>query len=186
MAKLILPFYNHWMWSCKWPETTWWASIAGRSNWDRAESICLVYPPHLRHESQIWPSLGPGMDRAPRSRPDAFRQCGCSSLVPFHGPGGEAWQLPSLVPSRSSASASDPLMYLPVYFIIPPQEHLVRTKLPPNPSAVFQSRSRVFNMWTPLQSGGVLPWLGEESTAERSPSCHTRIYAVFWSPVRGA
>lgn len=31
------------------------------------------------------------------------------------------------------------------------QEHLVRTKLPPNPSAVFQSGSRVFNIWQLLR-----------------------------------
>lgn len=114
------------------------------------------------------------MDRAPRSRPDAFGQCRCKSR-PISWVRCEAWQLPSLVPSRSSAL--DPLMYPSVYFIIPAQEHLVRTKLPPNPSAVFQSRSRVFNIWTPLQSGVVLLWLEKESTAERSPSCHTRIYA---------
>lgn len=32
------------------------------------------------------------------------------------------------------------------------QEQLVRTKLSPNPSAVFQSRSRIFNIWQTFQT----------------------------------
>lgn len=54
----------------------------------------------------------------------------------------------SLITLKASLSLSFPLLS---------QEHLVRTKLPPNPSAVFQSGSRVFNIWQLLRSPPTVP-----------------------------
>lgn len=93
------------------------------------------------------------------ARPDVIWQLSPSSVLSFHGCGvsitAAALAPISLTTLEDCCYTRHSLSVL--------QEHLVRTKLPPNPSAVFQSgSSRVFNIWR------LLPFCFEESTREMS------------------
>lgn len=93
------------------------------------------------------------------ARPDVIWQLSPSSVLSFHGCGvsitAAALAPISLTTLEDCCYTCHSLSVL--------QEHLVRTKLPPNPSAVFQSgSSRVFNIWR------LLPFCFEESTREMS------------------
>lgn len=101
---------------------------------------------------------------------------------------GPVWapQLPSLVSSVINFKSRS-------YTCLSPspsfsQEHLVRTKLSPNPSAVFQSGSRVFNIWQMFQYPAVPRWsvwvLRNQQANGFSPFRDTRIYARKWFVVK--
>lgn len=70
------------MWSCKWPQTTWCASIAGRSNWGRAESICLVYPHTSDTRLRSGLCFGPG--RTECCSPDPMLSDSVAATVSSH------------------------------------------------------------------------------------------------------
>lgn len=70
------------MWSCKWPETPWCASIAGCNNWDKAKSIWLVYP-HTS-DTKVSSGLRCGPRWTERRGPDPMLSDSVAATVSSH------------------------------------------------------------------------------------------------------